>query len=459
MDTRTRNFNLQRLVVLISLIAVIALQKHILLGKFAWLAIALLCGINVDFAVYAIYFFAAFFNGVGYFPKLFFTLKHLHIALILLIGIHLLKGNLWSKTFRNAKKSFSLTLWIAILVISTLSALMGIGGKGQVLRVLMTNANILSLVFAAFVLVCLIERKELILNSLLFFVFGVSLRVILGAAANHHLPYLPTEEPLLFNNHIGFLSCFSLFILLPFLITKQGIARRIICWFLLILIFSGLLLSYSRTGWFSFLILYPIFFLWLRKIKINPANPRSGQQYIGYLAVTFLTFLVILIAGILLDQEILPRLYIFKKLLDPQYLYYTLHDKQNFGSLGIHRLAQFSVLGHIFARHWLVGTGFTHEVFDFHSLYLTVLGGTGLVGLSLFFIFCILWFQKLMVASFRTIDNLNVFRIGILFATLVWLFYSFFETFLVQFNMWIIIATGMLMSESLEKRGASEEEL
>ena len=99
--------------------------------------------------------------------------------------------------------------------------------------------------------------------------------------------------------------------------------------------------------------------------------------------------------------------------------------------------------------HAVFGIGLVRRVTDFHSLFLTILGGTGLVGLLTFLGFCESWIRQIIHGMVRGDDKGNVFRAALLACLANWLIYSLTESFFLFFNIWVIIAAGIAMSKKL----------
>ncbi len=437
---------LQRISILFTLCYIVLLQGYPFFGKFGWLLFALLCGLNRDFALYATFFFSAFFVATGFFKNPLFSIKHFHIALSFLLMMHFLYGDLIAKIKLNYKYAASLLIWVVLILISIISS------ESRDLWALKMNGNILSCVMSAFILVCIAKRrKDILLNAILFFVFGTCLRIILAGWASVQKPFfIHLNEQLIYNNHIGFLASSSIFLLFPYFLTKQDFMKRFLCSVMMVILFIGLMLSCSRTGWFSFLISYclfsALFYFSHRKQFIS----KVSLNIKWFWGITAVLFLGIGIMGFYFNYDVLSRILALEKLFDLDYLKYTFNDRQNFGFLGFFRLSQFETAAQIFKTHLLFGIGFCHKVIDFHSLYLSILGGTGILGLVLFGLFCYLWGRMLLRRTFLYLDDLNLFRIGLFCSFFVWLTYSFMETFIVQFNIWVLLAAGIALQSGID---------
>ncbi len=435
----------QRLLLLVAISSIIIFHTNVLFTKICWVLCAILFAIESQLAIYATFFFDAFFVSAGFFPNLFFTVKHFHIAIILLTLIQLLKGELWIKLKRNCGSAFILFCWLFLLAISTYSSYF----QTDTISILRTNANILSLILSSTLLVCIIDNNKTVFkNALFFFILGVCLRVVLAGLIHFGFRFYQQEEGLMNNNHIGFLTSSSIFIVLAFLMTQKRKIEKLFFSILLIFIFSGLLFSCSRTGWISFFLSFICFnFLFFLMDKTNCHNATFIKKRY-FLMLNLSIFSLIVLTAFLMNFNIHERISALPQLLTSDYWYFTLHDRQNFGFLGIFRLNQFNTFNFIMKHSYLFGIGLSHQVTDFHSLYMTVIAGTGLVGFFLFLYFCFLWFKSLFIKIFiQTRDGLNLFRLAILSSCFIWLFYSFMETFIVQFHIWLIITAGLILQK------------
>jgi len=434
---------LNRLSVLLVLTIITVVQGHPFLEKSMWFFFALLCASEATFAIYALFFFSAFFNSSGFFPNLFFTLKYFHFSFLILIAVLFIKGKLFDLIKRNIKHAKLLIPWGCLIGISVISGLVG----PHPYRALMTTANLASITACAAVLICVMERKSMVADAALFFAFGACWRVCLSLVSYLKIDFLQYQEGLIHNNHIGFLTASALFMLLPFFFTKQERARRFVSWIMLFVLFSGLVLSCSRTGWVGFIGSFVFFGLVLLKLKYKDAaeHAHSLGRNKRFLLTFAVAFSAIILVVVLMNSEVLSRIGGFKRLIDPSYWSLTFQDTQNFGFLGAFRRNQFVSLGNIFQDHWLFGVGFIREVTDFHSVYLSILGATGVVGFLAFLCFCFMFYKTLLKTIYLNNDDLTYLRIGILSAFTLWLIYSLMETFIVQFNVWIIFTLGILL--------------
>lgn len=215
---------------------------------------------------------------------------------------------------------------------------------------------------------------------------------------------------------------------------------------MLLVVSLGLLLSCSRTAWSSALISYFLFCILLFFFQHTNCLPKLQIPIKWFITGVSFLFFVLLLLGMLWSQEMVDRLAALQFFLERDYWQYIFQDQQNFGPFGFFRLAQFSVIKHILKHSFLFGIGLSREVTDFHCLYLTLFGGTGFIGLFLFLSFCFAWAKSLFVQIFQRIDDLNLFRIGVLCAFSVWLISSLMETFMIQFNVWIVLTAGIVLA-------------
>lgn len=422
----------------------IVFQGHNYLGKFGWLMFAILCGMNTSYAIYAAFFFAAFFRPSGFFPDLFFTIKHFHIAIWLLIFIQFLKGNLTQMVRQGLFQGLAFLPWVMILVISAFSAFYNV----DPLQAFRTTGNISLVIFNMLVLICAIDKESIFLNGLMFFIMGACLRIMLALSAI----VIPTPsflvEGLFYNNHLGFLSASAIFLLLPFMFTKHKVMRTEISWLLLATLLSGLVLSCSRTGWVSFTIVFVIFTaLFWKLLNLNRISQPAFQKK-RLLTMILLALLVVIGVSGFINKWVLVRIWDLIRLFNLEYLNFTIHDHVNFGFLGIIRLHQFYVLKEILQAHWITGMGFSRTVTDLHSLYLTIAGAAGGLGAYFFVHFIVTWIHQILRHTFYSNDRLNAFRIGAFCSFLIWLLYSVMETFIIQFDVWLIITAGIILTKS-----------
>ena len=404
----------------------------------------------VNFIIYVVFFSAAFFIPLGLSFPFFFPLKHFHVSLGALVLFCLAKEDLIGKVKTHYHLVFPLISWLAILFVSYVSNL----AQGESHGTLMMTLNLLSLVISSsFLIWILADKKEAIPDAILFFVFGVCIRVILAAAKSfRNWPASEMVEGLIHNNHIGFVTSGALFLLLPFLLMKYNFKKQLAAWGMFITILIGLLLSCSRTAWLSTLVGYFLFCVFLFFLDQTHALPTLRIPIKGFIWGVSLFFYVALLLSIFSSPETKDRFAAMQILFEPSHWDHALTHDQNFGPLGFLRLDQFFATREIWRHHGLFGVGFSRYVMDFHCLYLTMLGASGVLGSLFFLFFCFLWLKELFSAMLSTANEFNLFRVGILCAFCAWLTTSFLETFLIQFNIWILIVAGIIMSSAETKQ-------
>lgn len=432
---------MQSVLALCAVSLTILFQTHPYWGKFGWLFFFILAGLNSDYAVYAAFYFAAFFIGSGFFPEIFFTLKHFHIAILVFIFIRLLKGEVTSGVSEKPSIFMTLLIWLMILAISFIAGYFGPHTK----RVFMMNFNILSLWCVAAVLFVQIGSHEVVIKALSFFLLGAVTRSLLAILPS--FPYAAFSEIILYNNHISFLANTALFITSAFLMHEKNWLKKSVYAGIAFCLVLTIILSCSRTAWMSLLITsaIAIYLFHQMNLKRTVIHQRTNSKL--FFVLCGLLFLTLLTTTMIYNRPVFSRIIDFGRLGQSNYWEYTFNDHENFGFLGIYRLRQFQTLWDIFRAHPLIGIGFTRDVTDFHSIYFTVLGGTGALGFGLFILFCYLWIKNLLAKMFSLDDGLNLFRLGVLLAFLVWLLHSMMESFLIQFHVWVIFSTGLWLSK------------
>ncbi len=434
------------------LILIIACHEFFYVRLISWLLLGFICLRNRKFAVNSVFFFGSFFMSSGFFQNSLVTVKHFHLALAILFFVSLIQ---WKQTLDNIKKnwraSFILIFWIALIAISTFS-LLRIGGEFE--QNFRTTGNLLLTVLCAWLFFLLIKKEDVI-PGLGFLVFGACIRAFLSILFLWQIPGPYLKEAVLYNNHLGFYFSMALLYFLSFITV---IKNRFLKQFLMVaffFLFYVFLLTGSRTGYVGFfggLFSFAVIQKWLQKKGFPGIVPRT----IGLtLSSVFLGSVSVLLgAGYLFpDGYIFPiissRLWMTLNLFTPNQWKIALADKQNFGFLGYYRLEQFQILSEILKQHPFFGIGLVKRVTDFHSLYLTLLGATGITGLTTFIFFCISWMHKMFHSMVSDDGNSNLFRMALMSCMVCWLCYSIAETFFLQFNIWIMIVSGIALSKSV----------
>lgn len=429
---------------------IIGFHEHFYVVLFLWLLLGFLCLRDPKLAVTSVFFFAAFFHGAGFFQNLLVTLKHFHIALGILLVVSFVR---WKWTRWKLKESWQpslvLIFWIVLIAISTFS-LWWVGE--QFMTGVRANGNLFLTFLCGSLLAILITPEEAI-HGLSFLAFGICVRAAFGLLAYAHLPSPYLNEPILYNNHLGFYCTTALFCLLPCTVTAKD--RLIKSYFVIAFcfLFFVLLLTGSRTGYISFfggLISFVMIQRWLRKKRLAGGEQKS--VWLLLLSICLGSVVILLILGYLfpfgfLFPIISSRLWMALAVFDPWQWQFL--GTQNFGFLGHYRMEQFQVLHEIVKQHLILGIGLVRRTTDFHSLYFTLLGGTGLTGLLTFIIFCVSWIGQGFHAMVVNDGKANVFRVALLSWMVSWLLYSFTETFFLQFHIWVIIAAGIALSKRM----------
>ncbi len=417
-----------------------------------WLLLAIICLRNPKFAIHSVFFFSSFFMSSNFFQNPLVTVKHFHLALAILFFVSMIQ---WKQTLDNVKKNWRASLilifWMALIAISAFSLLRVSDGFGQNFR---TTGNLLLTVLCAWLFFLLIKKEDVI-PGLGFLVFGTCVRAFLSILFLWQIsgPYL--EEAVLYNNHLGFYFSMALLCFLSFIaVIKNRFLKQfsIAAFFFLFYVF---LLTGSRTGYVGFfggLVSFTIIQKWLQKKRFSGGVPRTIWLILS--SIFLGSVLILLVAGYLFpDGYIFPiissRLWMTLNLFTPSQWKIALSDKQNFGFLGYYRLEQFQVLGEILKQHPVLGIGLVKQVTNFHSLYLMFLGATGLTGLITFLFFCVSWMRRMFHGMVSDDGNGNLFRMALMSCMVCWLCYSIAESFFLQFNIWIMIVSGIALSKSV----------
>jgi len=404
-----------------------------------------LCWINLDFAVYAAFFFSAFFHSSGFFPDLFFTIKHYHIAVLFLVFTLAFKKAAFRVGSKNLKSVIaSYFPWMSILGISTVAVLWA---GNQIGRAFLTSANILTSILTSILVLWCAKKKEIILNCLLCFACGAALRIVLAAGWANLIDALYYREQIAYNNQIGFLAASALFMMFTFVLFDKHRIRRVVAWLLVAGLSFGLLLTCSRTAWVAFAASFLVFFHIICRMRNSEHGQVSMLPGKYFLAAVLWIFCIGLIIGVSFDYHLFERVKVLGFFLEPDMWRHTFADKHNFGFFGIRRLSQFSDLSRMMQENWILGVGFIRETTNFHSLYFMLLGGTGVLGLCLFLFFAIQWSKSLIQGLFQQDDGFNILRLGVFSSFFVWLIFSIMQTYILQFHIWLIVSLGIMLQE------------
>ena len=424
----------RNIVFISALLLTLCAGEALWLARIGWTLMALLYVVDSRYAIYAIFFYFAWFHSAGFLPKLIFTLKHFHLAIFLAFLASLLKNSSFGIIKLGLRSGRRLLYVAAIIFLGFVNGLR-FGALDQAVR---TPANLSLILTGLLFIMGLMEHwgqenpRILFTKCIHFYIFSVCVHVGLGFfnALEPQRAYLDLH--LLHNNHIGILCAFSLFYPLSLFFTTQSKLARLLYFLSSVIIFSGLVSSCSRTAWLSCAAGAVLFFVLVarvRHITFKNILLRCGGP-------VFLMGAILLVLIALFNHPVYERVKGLPQLLDLEYWRYTLHDSNNFGFLGKFRLEQFFTLNNILSKHLILGRGFIRKVVDFHGFYFCLLGATGIVGLGLYMNFCRLVLKDLL-NSLQSYPPLDMLKIGSLCAFVVWLCTSFTESYFVQFSAWL----------------------
>jgi len=448
------------------LILIIACHELTHVKLVLWLLLGFVCLYHFRSAVNTVFFFSAFFAGSGFFQNPLVTVKHFHIGLALLILAGILR---WKWVLRTAKENWRSRLvfifWIIVIAISATSLWRVGEGWEQGLR---TTGNLFLTLMCASFLSILLSPEDAI-HGLAFLVLGTCVRGASGLLSYCGIPGFYLNEILIFNNHIAFYLTTALFCLLPFIaVTKERWVK--ICYILTFyFLFFLLVLTCSRTSYLSFVIGLMCFVLVGRRFNVKGLSELKfvlfllllvclGGTLVLWIKVYYFPVEVPLAQPSLgyLIHVVGVRLKSILNLFLPYYWERVLVDKENFGFLGYHRMDQFQVVGEILKDHWILGIGLLRRVTDFHSLYLTLLGATGIIGLGSFLAFCYYWMRQLLRSIVPLDAKTNIFRVALLSCMVNWLATSLMETYFLQFNIWTMMTAGIALGKSHKRKSADK---
>ncbi len=416
--------------------------KWLFLARLGWILLLIFYTLNLNYALYSLIFYAAFFCPTEYLPNPLLTVKHFHVAVMLTFLVQLFRNHFWRTLGRSLRQAL---VFYPFLYIFLCGVLMGLP-EGNSQRPLRMIGNV-TLVFLSFsyVFALIADREDLLRKGALFFVAAVALQVLI-ALYNHFADTKWLDIRMIHNNHLGILSAFSFFYAFSL---GLGHHRRFFRWLgriCSLVIFVGVLFSCSRSAWLSLLIGYFIFYGLLGKIL------KCDQQCLVHFQKFFLLSCVLIplaIYGVCANPVLLNRVMDFLDIFNPLEWRRALLDRQNFGFLGIFRLNQLDYLGSMPWYNYLWGRGLTSRIMDFHGFYFVVIGASGLLGILLLSVFC----RKLIHGMLKavqacTTSEEGIFRAGVLCAFIVWLLISFTETLYIQFYIWFNLFAAALIARA-----------
>lgn len=411
--------------------------EYLWVATLSWAVLIALSVVSFSYIIFSIFFFASFFTSAGFFPHLFFTIKHFHIALLIAALIEMFRTTLWNTLREGIRKSK--TLWPAwgILALSLLPLFHSLPSAAT----LKLSLNFVTVLLSLTYVLGLVSDGALLRQSLIFFILGVASQLVYGIIHDYLYP-LPFANHLLHNNHLGVFAALTLFYAFPLMLISRKEIRwqRPVSFICSLALGAGLLYSCTRIAWLSFLLSFIVFVTLL----YGHEKKNKGRKS---LIVYCLLCLAGMIAIASVYEPVFQRLRYLDALVSWKAWHYTFHDQQNFGFFGINRLNQLYSLNHLFPHHGLFGIGFEHEILDFHGLYFTLLGGSGLAGLLLFFYFMRNLFHRLLAALKEPQDHeIFYLRAGAFCALLVWFLSSLMETLFLQYGIWFSAVIVILLS-------------
>lgn len=413
--------------------------------RIAWTLLAIFFVLDVKYSVWAIFFHASFFVTAGFVPNLFFTLKHFHISLLITALVQALTNGF----AHQCRAGFRIVrpMWpvFALVLVASLSGIVYLQKS-----ILMRTGNLVSVFMALAYLAGFFENKEKYWHdALLAFVLGVSSQIAI-ALVNIAFHSNSHELNVIHNNHLGILSACSFFFACALSVISFKKVSRWLAVFVSGILLLSIVLSCSRTAWLSFIFALTSFFV---LVWNNTKGEQVRRSFRFGLLILGGIFAVILTHQILTNYYVSQRILELKRLVDLESWRYTLYDSQNFGFFGIYRLTQLYVLGNLSPLQVLIGQGFSATVTDFHGLYFTIIGASGICGLILFALFTRNILRRLLSAIRSSGTNEEVLLRSAAFCSiLVWLLSSFMETLLLQYSSWIPVLVGLLLTKPADSQ-------
>ncbi len=422
--------------------------KLLPLAILGWTFLFILGFFDFDSLIYSSFFYATFFHPTELFPNSVFTIKHFQISIFLFSIVYASQLLRRKVTLPHLNGVIFLLPPVLLFLISLFSAAL----THQLRSSFSYHLNLLVTWFSVLVLgTSIIHRKNLLKTCVLLFVSGMSVQ-ILGCFVNLAFNIQIFTLHIIHNNHIGIQSAFCIFYPLCILALdhENTKAQKVFSYFLLIILFLGMIFACCRNAYIVFCALY-VLFLFLLRWTPDPMAKKKSRFFALMLPIGLIPFVLI---SMLINFDVLARFAsIFLEVLNPDSWVYSFSDKANFGFLGLFRLVQFYEILDILKVHPLFGMGMTHRALEFHGLYLTVLAATGISGLLLLAFFCRQLLHASLVAL-RSLTHLPTFALmlGAYLAVLLWLLCGFLETFLLQFSPWINLLFLATIASSYGKR-------
>ncbi len=420
------------------------------LARIGWVLLGVVFALDIRHAVYALFFYAAWFHPTGFMAKMMFSLKHFQLAFFMAFTVHAVNGNpvkTFITGFRNNRIFYPV---LAILGIGLLNYFR----FHQYPQALRTPLNLFLIMTALFYLGGILENfkadsEKILRRGMFFFVAAVTLQIFVALqntiADTHYF-----NAPLIHNNHIGILAALSFFYALGLFMAEPKGTLKNLCGVSALVMSAAVIASCSRTAWFSFLFSLVTFLVLSYQHRRAEQSVRVRKRH-SLLAVVILGALVVLISK--LSFEVGVRVQSLPQLLDGAYWQYTINDFQNFGFLGIFRLLQIYALKDILHSQPLLGVGFTRQVVDFHGFYFCLIGATGFAGLLTFAYFTRQLLNNLLSAIRKPASCPTFFfRVAIFCSFISWLGCCFIETYIVQLEQLLTMLLSAFMEQSQDGR-------
>ncbi len=410
--------------------------------------------------VHAAFFHAAFFQGAGILPDLFFTLKHFHLTMFLILTMGVLSGNVSFLKMRRPGYRLFWPVGLLLLVSVVGGAMNGMARQGYLLSANMALVLGLMLILAARTL----DRPVSAAAACAFFVAGTVVQCTVNFY-NLATGAFVFNLDLVYNNQNATLLAMTVFYCLALFLGTRHWLRYSLALTALGVTGGSLLMSLSRTGWLSFLLPLPVFFYLVARFA---ADSESRMFYVKRLAAGTVILTAAAAAFFVLfpvdadpvapgiQNAVWARVSHFYQILDPDYWQYTLADVQNFGFFGISRLNQLFILRDLMKEHWLIGIGFVKMLTDFHGFYFTLLGAAGVTGVFLFLIFVVkvLGGLEKSLQKYRDRET-QLFGAACFCAILAWLISSVTQSMFIHFSVWLQPVIALLI---MRKRPVPEED-
>lgn len=420
---------------------------HLWLARIGWVLLAILFSLHRRYAVYTVFFYASFFHPAGFLPNAPMTLKHFHIACILLMTTDMLRGNFVA--FLKQGKVFGKVIapFVLMLVFGCMVSLR----SGFSINNFRLPLNLFVVLFAlCYLYGCVVairpaQRPGVVRRSLLALCVGAGAQVAV-AIANNLEGTAYWHLVLFYNHHLGNLCLFAFFYIFPIYATSKKPTGKAAYFLLLIIIFTGLITSCSRTVWICCLAGFFLFMVISRySLGRNVGRFAFYRHVVPAALCLYLAFFLLMLKS----ETVMARVVLmFQRVLDPRYWLFTIADEKNFGCLGILRLNDYALAKQLLFHHGLWGVGFLKQVTDMHGVPLVILGASGILGFSLYVWFIVRYSRKISRAFNREhSEECLLLLVGAFSNFVAWLLMSFAETFVVHFVVWVNVLLGVLLAE------------